>query len=200
MRHPVLITLEILLVVVGPLLALYRRGRWPVRDTILPLLILPVLWYLTYAPIHEASHALGTWLAGGQVLSARLLPPFWRGEFGQAWIVPAGLTTDGQRLLMTAAPYLLDAACLLAGFFLLARRTSRQAFTTGLLFLLLVLRPAFDLVCETVALGLGHRGDLYHLGKFTGFPGLWALMGLAILLALGVILRVLAHPRPAAPA
>ena len=97
-----LVTLEILVTIVAPLLILYLRGRWPMRITIPCLLVIPVLWYLTYAPIHELSHVLGTYLVGGSVTEIKLIPSFWKGEFGRAWITPQGLRAPWQQLVMTS--------------------------------------------------------------------------------------------------
>jgi hypothetical protein len=57
---PLLITFEILLTIVTPLLALDLRGQWPLRTVTACMCGIAVVWYLTYAPIHELSHALGT--------------------------------------------------------------------------------------------------------------------------------------------
>ncbi|HLE33026.1 MAG TPA: hypothetical protein VJB38_10485, partial [Bacteroidota bacterium] len=62
-----LITVEILLVVVTPLLFLYLKGSWPLRVIVPCLLTIPLLWYFTYAPLHELSHAAGTYFVGGKV-------------------------------------------------------------------------------------------------------------------------------------
>ena len=63
MQNYPLFTCEILLVVVMPLLVLYLKGNWPLRKVIPPLVIIPVFWYFTYAPLHELSHAAGLyWL------------------------------------------------------------------------------------------------------------------------------------------
>jgi hypothetical protein len=50
MSNQLLITLEILLTIVTPLLFLYLKGTWALRNTIPCLLSIPVLWYLTYSP------------------------------------------------------------------------------------------------------------------------------------------------------
>jgi hypothetical protein len=186
-----LVTFEILVVIVTPLLILYLTGSWPLRVVVPCLVVIPVIWYLTYAPIHELSHVLGAYLAGGTVTEIKLIPSFWRGEFGRAWITPHGLPAPWQQFMMTSAPYVLDGLSVAVGFFALPRRLLNRPFILGVVFMLLCLRPAFDLVCESVAFALGGRGDLYHLALATGSPAVWA--GLAILLgfALFTIARVL---------
>lgn len=174
-----LVTLEILVVVVAPLLILYLAGRWPLRIVIPCLLAIPVLWYLTYAPIHELSHVLGTYVVGGTVTEVKLIPSFWHGEFGRAWITPQGLQARWQQLAMTGAPYLLDGLSVAVGFFALRGGSLRQPFALGVALMLLCLRPAFDVICEAVAFALGGRGDLYHIAQVTGYPVVW--VGLLVL-------------------
>jgi hypothetical protein len=186
----VLTTFEILLTIVTPLLVLYLRGRWPLRTVTACLCAIPVVWYLTYAPIHELSHALGTILVGGRVVDVKLIPSFWEGTFAVAWVKTEGLGRSWP--VMTGAPYVLDVACVVVGLFVLWRRPSRNALVVGLLFLLLCLRPMFDLVCETVGFVGGFHGDLWHLELVIGSAALWSflLVSLALcLLSIVVILR-----------
>ncbi len=105
MQNYLFITCEILLVVVMPLLVLYIKGNWPLRKVIPPLVVIPILWYFTYAPLHELSHAAGSYLVGGRVIDYKLIPSFWLGEFDGAWITPSGITQTWQQLTMTAFPY-----------------------------------------------------------------------------------------------
>ena len=180
-----LITLEILVLVVAPLLILYLARPWPLRIAIPCLLAIPVLWYLTYAPIHELSHVLGTYVVGGTVTGVKLIPSFWHGEFGRAWITPQGLRAPWQQLSMTGAPYVLDGVSVAVGFFALRGRCLRHPFALGVALMLLCLRPAFDVTCETVAFALGGRGDLYHIAQVTGYPAVWLSM---LVLAMSAIL------------
>lgn len=191
MNASLLVTLEILAVVVAPLLVLYLRGDWPLRRTVPCMVGIPVLWYFTYAPLHELSHVAGTYLAGGRVTYVRLIPPFWAGQFGRAWITPVGLKANWQWLTMTSAPYVLDVACVVAGFFLLHKRFVRRPFVLGFTFMLLCLRPAFDLVCETVALAMGGRGDLYHIEKTIGGFAVWSLLAASLAVSAFAIAAVL---------
>jgi hypothetical protein len=193
MNNDVLTTFEILVVVVAPLLFLYVKGRWPVRATIPSLLVIPVQWYLTYAPQHELSHVAGAYLVGGKVVHIKLIPRFWRGEFGRAWITPEGLSSTWQKLIMTASPYLLDVVCIAAGFFLLRRKSFEKPFVAGFLLMLLCLRPTFDFVCETVAFAQGSRADLFHMAAVIGNPALGSLLVVGIALAACSIARILIH-------
>ena len=190
MPNRLLITAEILLVVVAPLLVLYLKGNWRLRTAVACLLAVPVLWYLTYAPLHESAHIAGTYLAGGSVADARLIPRFWRGEFAVAWITPVGLVQPWQKLAMTSAPYVVDIACLVGGMVVLRRRAPGNAFAFGLVFMLLCLRPAFDIVCESVAFFNGFRGDLYNMQAIVGAPATWLFIVASLVVALLSILVV----------
>lgn len=187
-----LTTFEILLTIVAPLLVLYLRGRWPLRIVTACLCGIAVLWYLTYAPIHELSHALGTVLVGGKVVDIKLIPSFWEGTFAVAWVTTEGLDQSWQQLVMTGAPYVIDVACVVASLVVLRRRLSTNALVVGLLLMLVCLRPTFDLVCETVGFVGGFKGDLWHVQLSIGSAALWSflLVSLALcLLSVVVILR-----------
>ncbi len=195
MNYNLLITLEILIAIVTPLLFLYLRGSWPLRTTIPCLLIIPVVWYLTYALLHELSHVAGTYLVGARVVDFRLIPRFWLGEFGRAWITPEGITHGWQQLVLTTFPYILDVLCIVIGTFVLRRNVSKNPLVVGLVFMLLCLRPAFDFVCETVAFLTGDHGDFYAVKEIIGGILTWLFITLALGLSLLSVLAVLRRLR-----
>src|SRR5690349_6534055 len=168
MQNYLLYTFETLLVVVIPLLVLYIKGNWPLRKVISPLVILPILWYFTYAPLHELSHAAGVYLVGGKVITYKLIPRFWLGEFAGAWITASGITQSWQQLTMTTFPYMLDVVCFIVAIVVFRRGSSRNPFFVGLAFMLLCLRAACDFVFEPVAFLSGDRNDLYAIQQIVG--------------------------------
>ncbi len=191
MNKELLITLEISLVVVAPLLFLYLKGNWPLR-TIIPCLVsIPVLWYLTYSLLHELSHVAGTYLVGAKVVDYKLIPRFWLGEFGRAWITTDGITHSWQQLVTSSFPYLLDILCIVAGIVVLRRDLSRNPFIGGLVFMLLCLRPAFDFVCEPIAFLTGDRGDFYAIQGIIGSNLTWLFIVLSLCLSMLSILVIL---------
>jgi len=193
MQNYLLITCEILLVVVMPLLILYIKGNWPLRKVIPPLVIIPVIWYFTYAPLHELSHAAGLHLVGGKVIDYRLIPRFWLGEFGGAWITPSGITQSWQQLTMTAFPYMLDIACFVVAIFVFRRGSSKNPFFIGLAFMLLCLRPAIDFVFEPIGLLSGIRGDLYAMQQIVGPFAIWSFILISIGLSVYSISSTMSH-------
>ena len=193
MQNYLLSTCEILLVVVMPLLVLYLKGNWPLRKIIPPLVIIPVLWYFTYAPLHELSHAAGVYLLGGKVIEYKLIPSFWLGEFGGAWITPSGITQSWQSLTMSAFPYLLDIVCFVVAIFVFRRGFSRNPFFIGLAFMLLCLRPAGDFVFEPIAFLSGDRGDFYAIQQIVGPFAIWSFILISIGLSIYSISSTLSH-------
>ena len=183
MQNYLLYTCEILLVVVTPLLVLYIKGNWPLRKVIPPLVIIPVLWYFTYAPLHELSHAAGLYLVGGKVIDYKLIPRFWLGEFAGAWITPSGITQSWQQLTMTAFPYILDVVCFVVALVVFRRGFTRNLFLIGFAFMLLCLRPASDFVFEPIAFLSGDRNDFYAIQQIVGPFAIWSFILISIGLA-----------------
>jgi hypothetical protein len=176
-----------------PLLVLYLKGNWPLRKIIPPLVIIPVFWYFTYAPLHELSHAAGLYLVGGKVIDYLLIPRFWLGEFGGAWITPSGITQSWQQLTMTAFPYMLDIVCFVVAIFVFRRGSSRNPFFIGLAFMLLCLRPAIDFVFEPIAFLSGNRNDFYAIQLIIGPFAIWSFILISIGLAVYSISSTLSH-------
>jgi hypothetical protein len=186
MNH-LLITFEILFTVVAPLLVLYLRGTWKQQAMVACMSTIPILWYFVYAPIHELSHLLGAYLVGGQIVEVKLIPRFWAGETGGAWIKSEGFTNEWSQLIMTISPYFLDLLSIAVGVYVLQRKLSSNAFLIGFLFMLLCLRPTFDLVCETIGFATGFRGDLFHIALTVGGFATWTFLTLSIALSIYAI-------------
>jgi hypothetical protein len=186
-----LTTFEILLTVIAPLLVFYLRASWKQRTTMVCVSTIPVVWYFVYAPIHELSHLLPAYLLGGQIVEVKLIPRFWVGEVAVAWIKAEGLTSEWSQLLMTAAPYIVDLLSVAVGVYMLQRKFSRNAFLVGFLFMVLCLRPAFDLVCETIGFATGFMGDLFHIALTIGDFATWTFIALSIAFSVYGIVVVL---------
>jgi hypothetical protein len=183
MQNYLVNTCEILLVVVMPLLVLYTKGNWPLRKVIPYLVVIPILWYFTYVPLHELSHAAGLYLVGGKAIDYKLVPRFWLGEFSGGWVTPSGITQSWQQLTFSAFPLLLDIVCFVVAIFAIRRCSSRNPFLIGLAFMLLCLRPAIDFVFESIGFLSGWRGDLWYMQQIVGPFALWSFILISIGLA-----------------
>jgi hypothetical protein len=203
MNH-LLITFEILFTVVAPLLVLYLRGNWKPQTMVACMSTIPILWYFAYAPLHELSHLLGAYIVGGQIVEVKLIPRFWAGETGGAWIKSEGFTNEWSQLIMTISPYVVDLLSIAAGINVLQRKLSSKAFLIGFLFMLLCLRPAFDVVCETIGLAAGFKGDLFHIALTVGGFATWTFLSLSIAFSMYAIIVVIGrfkgYPQEAAKA
>ena len=192
------VLLEIIVTVVVPLLVLYHKSGWPLRHRTTSLILVPLLWYVVYAPIHELSHLLAAYLVGGTVADVRLIPPFWRGEVAGAWISPVGITEGPRLALMSSAPYVLDLVSSAIGLLILKRPYVRGAFLAGFAFMVLCLRPLFDLVCESISFLSGFHGDLYHIGIHAGTATMATLVLASLTMATSAAILVPARLRPEA--
>jgi hypothetical protein len=190
MNH-LLVTVEILFTVVVPLLVLYLRGTWKQQTMVACMSTIPILWYFVYAPIHELSHLLGAYLVGGQIVEVKLIPRFWAGETGGAWIKSEGFINEWSQLIVTISPYVVDLLSIALGAYVLQRKLYSNAFLVGFLFMGPCLRPTFDLVCETIGFATGLRGDLFHIALTVGGFATWTFLSLSIAFSIYAIIVVI---------
>ncbi|MGE5360465.1 MAG: hypothetical protein ACM3NQ_15725 [Bacteroidales bacterium] len=172
----------------APLYAALRRSRWPPTQAKWLMVAIPVLLFPLNAPIHEASHIVGTWLMGGAIGQVRLWQPFWKSDAPVAMIETSGLATPTAAFVASVFPYVTDIALLAFGFVLLRRPRIRSAWRFGAFFLFLVLKPSFDITANVVA------GSVYGIGDFSQMAGIvgevWATALEASLLTGAIILTL----------
>lgn len=171
---------QILIVFVIPLVIYFRRWDLKASRIVTYVLAVYAIWFLSYSPTHEGAHLAGGLLAGLDVQSYQLLPPFWRGDFVHGYIAwrPGG--RPGAMLVSTVSPYLFDG--LLLGVWAFAMRWADRGPLIGALILsLTALRCVYDVgnnyFADTV---FGGRGDVEFLLLKVPPPavhaGAWALM------------------------
>jgi hypothetical protein len=161
--------IEILALIVLPLLIFYLRSKWPQKEIFILMTILPLLWYLFYAPIHELSHILGCIIVGAEIKDYRLFAHFWEGDFGFAYVdIAGGLDVNFKSLIILISPYVLDFLSLIIGYFILSRHKTKNSFLTGLIFLFLCLRPAYDIFDNYLGIFYNHS-DFVLVIKIIGY-------------------------------
>lgn len=73
----------------------------------------------------------------------------------------------------------------------------KNAFWAGFLFMLLCLRPTFDLVCEAIGVNNGFMGDLFHIQQIVGNEVLSSFLllslGLSVLMIYAILKRYPGH-------
>jgi len=117
------------------------------------------------------------------------------GQVARAEVTSEGIVNSWQQSISTGFPYILDIVSVAAALWLAKKRFPKTAFLAGLTFMLLCIRPLFDLVCETVGFLLGEKGDLYFMNQILGRMPMWVCLVFSIGLALLSISAVLRQYR-----
>jgi len=192
--------IEILVLIILPLLILYLRSNWAGKNIYINVIILPLTWYLFYAPIHELGHILGCIIVGADITNYRLFPHFWEGSFGFAFVdVKGGLGANMNSLVILIAPYILDLISVIAGYFILTKVKIKNSFLLGLVFLIFCLRPLYDIIDNYAGIIYNHS-DLVLTMKITGGLIVYIYGAITVAVSLIVILLLLkrykGYPEP----
>jgi len=166
--NPFFRIIEILVLLILPLLVIYLRSNWVSKEIYFNVIILPLIWYLFYAPIHELSHILGCIIVGSKITDYRLFAHFWEGSFGFAYVdVQGGLDVNMNSLIILISPYILDFISIIIGYYILTRYKIKNSFLLGLTFLIFCLRPLYDIVDNYIGI-FYNNGDLVLTSKIIG--------------------------------
>lgn len=181
----VLSVIEIALLIVLPLILFYRESGKPPRFYIPVILLLYITWYLTYAFLHETSHLLGVWITGTKVEDYQLIPHFWKGEFGKGFIRSV-YDSKSDEFVVVFFAYLRDLLFLTAGYFILKRMNTNRTMITGLVMVLFILSPTYDIIDNYLAFLLGAKNDFNAL-KVTSNMFTSHMLGITMFLYAGMI-------------
>lgn len=166
--NPILRIIEILILVVLPLLIVYLRSSWPNKEIYFNVILLPIIWYVSYAPLHELGHILGCVIVGAEVKDYQLFAHFWEGKFGFAFVeIKEGFAENMNSFVILILPYILDIFSIIIGYYFLTRYKIKKSFLFGLVFLLLSIRPLYDLIDNFIGYFLNHS-DLVMAGRIVG--------------------------------
>ncbi len=183
--------IEILLIIVLPLLILYLRSNWNNKEVYFNVTLLPLIWYLFYAPIHELSHILGSLIVGAEITDYRLFAHFWEWSFGFAFVeFNEGLTTNISSLIILIFPYLLDLSAIIIGYFILTKYKIKNSFLFGLAFLFLCLRPLYDLIDNYIGIYYNHS-DLVLTTEIVGNTPTYLFGLISISIGTSALIRIL---------
>lgn len=174
-------TVEIALLVVLPLVLYYQQCRLSVKRYAIYLILLYLIWILTYAFLHEVCHLLGSWMAGASIRNYQLFPAFLKGDFKTAY-VDSSFENGIQTLVSTLMPYLRDVVFLVMGYYLFRKRWFTNRFLEGLLLMLLVFSPTYDIVSNYSGFIFASYGDFFTLSMWAG-PFVAYAVGLLLTLA-----------------
>jgi len=164
-------TIEILILVVLPILLFYLRSNWSQKAICLNATILPILWYIFYAPIHELGHILGAIIVGSEITNYRLFSHFWEGSFGYAFVeIKNGYGINLHSFIILIAPYFLDFISILIGYYILNKYKIKNPFFFGIVYTFLLVRPLYDLVANYIAFYYNHSDFVLASKIFGKFP------------------------------
>ena len=175
--------LEIALFLILPLIFFYQRSGLDWKRYVVLIVILYVVWYLTYALLHESMHMLGVVLVHKTIQSYQLIPHFWSGEFGTGY-VNYGFVGDKADLLVMMAPYIRDVLFAIVGYILYRKKIFATPFLVGLLLVIFVFSPLFDMANNYLAYVLGSRNDFNAMRVCSSplVPHVAGIVGLSVIL------------------
>lgn len=157
-------TIELAICLILPLILFYKSSQWSTKKTVFYIPILYGIWYLSYGVFHELSHLIGVWIFGKEIYNYQLISRFWEGQFGTGF-VNYNYQADGQDFFIVALPYFRDLFLFGLGFILLTKNTTKNAFVAGLLWIILVLSPLYDVLNNYLAFLLGSKNDFNALSE-----------------------------------
>ncbi len=189
--NPFLRIIEILILIVLPLLAFYLRSSWPNREINFNVIILPLIWYVFYAPLHELSHILGCFIEGADIKDYQLFAHFWEGSFGFAFVdIKGGYGENMNSFVILILPYILDLISIFIGYNLLTRYKIKNSFLIGLVFLIFSVRPLYDLVDNFIGYYLNHS-DFVLTSRIVGNLVIYTYVIISIIVGVILILLLL---------
>jgi hypothetical protein len=160
-------TIELALIIVLPLILFYRQMKLAPGKIFLKVVLLYLTWFFTYALLHELCHVCGSWITGAEIVEHRLVPHYWEGDYKNAY-VKSIFTNDTQGFISPFSPYFRDLIFLGTGYFLLRRRKLTGSFADGLIIVLFVLSPIYDVFNNYFGFVLGARNDFNAMNKVAG--------------------------------
>ena len=155
-------TIELALLIVLPLIIFYKRENKSSRSYILYVVLLYFIWFLTYSLLHELSHVIGSWITGTKIESYQLIPRFWEGDFKTGYV--GSVFTNGfQSFIIPIFPYFRDLVFLFIGYFVLKWKKITNSFVAGLVIILFVLSPLFDVFNNYFVFVIGTHSDFSNI-------------------------------------
>lgn len=158
----ILSVIEIALLIMLPLILFYQRSNWTVKDYALSIVIIYFIWYLTYALFHELSHMFGAFIFNKTIFGFKLIPNFWIGEFGTGYI-NYDYKSDSKDFIIILLPYLRDIIFLFIGYSIMNRKKIKKPFLSGLVLVIFILSPLFDIGNNYFAYVFGYMNDFNAL-------------------------------------
>ena len=156
--------LEIALLIMLPLVLFYQRSIWSYKKYWPSIMFIYLIWYLSYALFHELMHLLGAWIFDKTIFEMKLIPRFWTGDLGSGY-VRYDYKGDSTDFIIILLPYARDMILLALGYLLINKTEIKKPFMIGLIFVIMILSPLFDIGNNYFAYLLGSMNDFNALGE-----------------------------------
>jgi hypothetical protein len=131
----------------------------------------------------------GSWIMGTPILDYQLIPPFWKGDFRTAY-VNSPFENNNQAVVSLIMPYLRDIVFVIPGFLILKRKGINNYFLTGLVLIVFILSPLYDVINNYSAFVFMSYGDFNGISKIIGAVYTNAIGLLFTLTALFITFRI----------
>lgn len=162
MNNYAITTIEIALLVLLPLIWFYKQSNWSAKSYIYLIPILYLVWYFTYGLLHELAHLAGVLAFGKQVIDYQLIPHFWDGDYGSGF-VNYEFKGEYKDFIIVALPYIRDVLFVALGYYLIKGKLTNHKFLVGLILIILVFSPLFDITNNYLGFVMGYRNDFNAL-------------------------------------
>lgn len=187
--NDILTTIELALIIILPLIIFYKRKNKNPRSYILYIVLLYLIWFVTYSLLHELSHAIGSWITGTKIGGYQLMPRFWAGDFKTGYV--GSVFTNGfQNFISNISPYVRDLIFMFIGYFVLKRKKIINSFGAGLFIIMFVLSPLFDVFNNYFGFVIGIYTDFNNIKMIIGSFWTHAIGLLLTLVGIFILLRV----------
>lgn len=131
------------------------------KEYVLLIPIIYVIWYLSYGFLHEICHLSAALVLGKKVYSFQLIPYFWKGETG------VGYVNSQFNELTVLAPYIKDIVFSVIGAILIMIKVVKKPLSTGLVLAILVFSPLFDVANNYLIYVTQSTNDFRALSNLT---------------------------------
>ena len=109
--------LGIALLIMLPLVIFYQRSIWSYKKYLPGIVLIYLIWYLSYALFHELMHLPGALIFDKTIYEIKLIPRFWTGDLGSGY-VRYDYKGDSMDFIIILLPYAKDMVLLALGYLL----------------------------------------------------------------------------------
>jgi hypothetical protein len=120
--------------------------------------------------MHELSHLFGVWITGANVIDYQLMPKFWEGDYKTGFI-RTDYSSSLQEFIVVIVPYLRDIILLFVGLILVKKLNISSHLLNGLIIIMLILSPIYDIINNYFSFILGSLNDFNALKNYAGSFG-----------------------------